>query len=57
LVTPSLFTYGLMLLTEYYAFAMIGMEIFGDSIQTQEFVNNQSYNCYNYKLDGTEFAK
>jgi hypothetical protein len=36
---------------------MIGLEIFGSAIQTQEFKPNTLYNCFNSKLTETEFVK
>lgn len=57
-ITPSLLTYALLILTIYYIFAMIGMEIFGDIIKSQSF--NPSSNisdCSNLKLIGSDFAR
>jgi hypothetical protein len=57
IITPSLITYGMLLLTIFYIFSMIGMEIFGDVIKTQTFVNADSYNCYNSRLKDSDFTR
>jgi two pore calcium channel protein 3 len=53
-ITPSLLTYASLILTIYYIFAMIGMEIFAGKIESN---NSTTKNCANPKLIDTEFAK
>ena len=38
-------------------FSMIGMEIFGDAIQTQYQTSGEIYNCLNKNLRDTDFVK
>jgi hypothetical protein len=57
MITPSLLTYGMLLLTIYYIFSMIGLELFGTAIKSQDFRPGQSYNCFNSKLNESEFVK
>jgi hypothetical protein len=45
------------LLTIFYVFSMIGMELFGKTIQTQEYYSNQVYDCKNPNLINTDFTK
>jgi len=55
-ITPSLMTYATLILTVYYIFAMIGMEIFGNKIMFNP--NDLDFkNCSNALLIDTEFAK
>ena len=49
-------TYGSMLLSCYYVFIMMGMEIFGDAIKTQNSQVNGTIDCSNPKLINTSFA-
>jgi hypothetical protein len=57
MITPSLITYGMLLLTIFYIFSMIGLEIFGSAIKTQDFKPGESYNCLNSRLTDSEFVK
>lgn len=52
-ITPSLVTYATLILTVYYIFAMIGMEIYSDKIKS----DTHDLYCGNSKLNNTEFAK
>ena len=45
-----------MLLSCYYIFIMIGMEVFGDYIKTENSNNNGTIDCSNPKLINTPFA-
>lgn len=58
-IIPSLLTYGMLLLTIYYVFSMIGMEIFGKVITYQKYDSSlKSFDCNtNGKLNDTDFAK
>jgi len=56
MITPSLVTYGMILLTIYYIFSMVGMEIFGDAVKTQDSYASV-YNCMSDKLTDTDFAR
>jgi hypothetical protein len=57
IITPSLLTYAMLLLTIYYVFSMIGMELFGNVIQTQYEKDGLDYNCFNSKLKDTDFTR
>ena len=58
MIAPSLLTYGLLLLTIYYVFAVIGMELFSTTIQNQDLSSNlPAYTCVNPNLQGTDFVK
>jgi hypothetical protein len=55
-ITPSLLNYASLLITIYYIFAMLGMEIFANVIKSEHSTNNTN-DCSNDKLAGTEFAR
>lgn len=55
-LSSSIITYGLMLLSCYYVFIMVGMEIFGDYIKTQNSNESGPIDCSNPKLINTPFA-
>ena len=60
MIIPSLLTYAMLLLTVYYVFSMVGMEIFGKVITYQQYNPNstQIFDCNtNGTLKGTEFAQ
>ena len=54
-ITPSLLTYASLILTIYYIFAMIGMELFANVIKDEH--TNGSINCGNDNLKDKEFAR
>ena len=54
-LAPAVAVYGSVLMSWYYIYVMVAMEIFGDEIKTQDF-NNGTWNCYNPDLIGTPFA-
>ena len=56
IIIPSLFTYLMLILTFFYIFSMIGLELFGNLIKDQKPFDSP-YNCYNQFLNGTDFAK
>ena len=56
-LSSSIVTYGSMLLSCYYVFIMIGMEVFGDYIKTENSNNNGTIDCSNPKLINTPFAQ
>ena len=53
-ITPSLLTYASLIITIYYIYAMIGMEIFSNVINDTSNVTNY---CNTSKLMNTEFAR
>ena len=55
-ILPSLLTYASLILTIYYIFAMLGMEIFANVIKSDH-SSNDTNDCSNKKLIGTEFAR
>ena len=55
-LSSSIVTYGSMLLSCYYIFIMIGMEVFGDYIKTENSNNNGTIDCSNPKLVNSAFA-
>jgi two pore calcium channel protein 3 len=64
IIVPSLFTYGMLVLTVFYMFSMIGLELFGATIKNQAYNYtlsssqiSQTYNCYNDFLTNTDFSK
>ncbi len=56
LIIPSLFTYLLLMLSIFYMFSMVGLEIFAEVIKSQD-PNESPYNCFNGYLNGSDFAK
>ena len=60
-ILPSMFTYGGVLLVFYYAFAIIGMEVFGGKVSYHGYEEaNQVYNdkyCGNPLLKDSDFYK
>jgi hypothetical protein len=61
-ITPSLATYGSLVLSVFYVFTMIGMELFQGLINNdnnnnkENMTNILAINCGNSKLNNTDFA-
>ena len=61
IIIPSLITYMMLVLTVFYVFSMIGLELFGNTIKNQELhtlnTTQVSYNCHNDFITNTDFSK
>ena len=57
-IGPSIFTYAVVCFVFFYIYAVVGMELFSGLIRFgNETLSPEAYNCFNGKLNGSDFVK